>query len=448
MFHFSFRVRGFAAAIAVALVVCVGATPAWAAEKPLSLSEALATAISRSQQLVAQDAVAAAAREQAVSAAQLPDPVLKLGVDNLPVNGDDRFSLTNDFMTMRRIGIMQELPRAQKRQLRGERFERDAERALAERNVALAAVQRSTATAWLDRYYTLAMRDLVRQQLVETQLQVQAAQTAFGSGRGTQADVFAGRTALIMLEDRLSQIDRQARSATLMLQRWVGDAAAQRLPDGPPPWQSASPHSAPAREKLLQHPDMQVQSAMLATAQTEQQLAQADTAADWSVEVSYAQRGAAYSNMLSFGVSIPLQLDQKNRQHREIAAKQALVQEAQARLDDMLRAHEVEQRGLQNDWENGKERLARYNDQLVPTAQQRTQAALAGYRSGKGDLAGVLAARRDEIDTRVQALVLEQETARVWAQLFYLTPDSSYTNNNVRQIQAGSSAATAIKELP
>jgi outer membrane protein TolC len=409
----------------------------WAAN-PLTLSEALVTAVNRSQQLVAQDAVAAAAREQAVSAAQMPDPVLKLGVDNLPVNGDDRFSLTNDFMTMRRIGVMQEIPRAQKRQLRGERFERDAQRALAERNVALAAVQRNTAIAWLDRHYTLGMRDLVQQQLQETQLQVQSAQTAFGSGRGSQADVFAARTAVITLQDKLSQMDRQARGTVLMLQRWVG-GVAERVPDGPPPWRSVPVFSAPVREHLLQHPDMQVQSALVDTAKTEQQMAQADTEADWSVEVNYAQRGSAYANMLSFGVSIPLQLDRRNRQNRAITAKQSIVLEAQARLDDLLLAHETEQRVLLNDWENGKERLARYNDLLIPTAQQRTQAALTGYRAGKGDLAGVLAARRDEIDTRVQALALEQETARLWAQLYYVAPDTSINNGNnagtVRQEQ-------------
>src|SRR5213594_2741353 len=48
----------------------------------------------------------AAAREMAVAAAQLPDPMLKFGIDNLPINGPDRFSVARDFMTMRRIGVM------------------------------------------------------------------------------------------------------------------------------------------------------------------------------------------------------------------------------------------------------------------------------------------------------------------------------------------------------
>lgn len=416
--------------VAAALSLAFG-LPSWAAP-PLTLAEALETAVSRSQQIAAQDAVITSAREQAVSAAQLPDPVLKLGVDNLPVNGEDRFSLTNDFMTMRRIGVMQEIPRAEKRQLRAERFERDAQRAQAERHMALAAVQRGTASAWLDRYYTQAMQGLLQRQLEETRLQVQAAETAFGSGRGSQADVFAARAALILLEDRLSQIDRQARGASLMLARWVG-AAAERTPSGPPPWQNTPLESALSIEHVKNHPDMRVLAAHIETTKTDARLAQANKQADWTVEASYSQRGAAYSNMLSFGVSIPLQMDPKNRQDREVSAKLALVQEAQARFDDMLRGHEADVRSLVNDWRNGKERVARFNAQLIPTAQQRTQAAVTSYRSGKGDLAAALAARRDEIDIRMQALALEQDTARLWAQLHYLMPDSNPTTNRPEQ---------------
>ena len=101
------------------------AAPLWAATPgaPLSLQEAQQLAVGRSGQLVAQDAAARAARDMAVAAGQLPDPVLRLGIDSLPVNGPDRLSLTRDFMTMRRIGLMQEIPRQEKRQLKAERFD-------------------------------------------------------------------------------------------------------------------------------------------------------------------------------------------------------------------------------------------------------------------------------------------------------------------------------------
>lgn len=395
------------------------------AAEPLTLGEAQRIAVGRSQQLVAQDALTTAAREQAVAAGQLPDPVLKLGLDNLPANGPDRLSLTRDFMTQRRVGVMQEIPRGEKRQLRSERFERDALRVQAQRQVTLANVQRDTALAWLDRYYSLALRNLLQQQAEETRLQAEAATIAFRTGRGSQADVFAARAAVISLQDRLSQIDQQLRSATLMLVRWVGTPAAGRPPSGSPPWQTRPLPQGVSSEQIRQHPELLATSAEIDAYETDARLAQANKQADWSVEASYAQRGPTYANMLSIGVSIPLQWDQKNRQNREVAARLALVDEAKARYEDMLRTREAEVRSMLNDWQTGMERVARYRNDLIPTIQLRAEAALTAYRIGKSDLTSALAARQGEIDARMQALTLEMETARSWARLNFLVPDQS-----------------------
>ncbi|MGH6629444.1 MAG: TolC family protein, partial [Burkholderiales bacterium] len=62
---------------------------------------------------------------------------------------------------------------------------------------------------------------------------------------------------------------------------------------------------------------------------------------------------------------------------------------------------------------------------LVPLARERTQAVLAAYRGGKASLTDVLAARRNEIEVRMQALQLEIETARLWAQINFLLPDGA-----------------------
>lgn len=44
-------------------------------------------------------------------------------------------------MTMRSIGLMQEIPRGEKRQLKVERLERDGERIQAERALVIAAIR-------------------------------------------------------------------------------------------------------------------------------------------------------------------------------------------------------------------------------------------------------------------------------------------------------------------
>jgi outer membrane protein TolC len=288
--------------------------------------------------------------------------------------------------------------------------------------MAAARVQQQTALAWLDGYYAAATRSLVQQQLDETGLQVQAAEAAYRTSRGTQAEVFAARSALALLQDRLAQVNRQARNATLMLARWLGPDAT-RTPQGAPPWRSTYLDQNLTLDHLKSHPDVAVLAAQVLAAQGEARLAEANRHADWTVEASYSQRGSAFSNMVSIGVSIPLQLDQANRQDQELAAKLALVTEAQARYDDMLRSHEAEVRVLLSDWRTGKERVARYTGELIPLAAQRAGAAQLAYRTGKGDLASALAARRDELDARMQALTVEMETARTWAQLNYLTTD-------------------------
>jgi outer membrane protein TolC len=410
-----------AAAIAVFLT-----SSAWAAE-PLTLQEAQGLAVARSQQLAANNASIAASREMATAAGQLPDPVLKFGVENLPVNGPDRLSLSRDFMTMRRIGLSQELPGGQKRQLRAERFEREADRVLAEKQLNAANIERDTAIAWIERYYTEQMRDLVLRQIQETKLQVQTAQSGYGTGRSSQAEVLAARAALVMLEDRLSQIDRQQTNAVWMLARWVGPAANRSISSAAPAWQTSRLDDGPLEEHIQYHPDLIMMRAQVEAARTDARLAQASKKADWSVEAMYSQRGSAYSNMVSIGVSVPLQWDQKNRQDREVAAKLAMVDEAQAKLEEMLRHHEVELRNLLNDWETGKARVARHRDELIPLAKQRSEASLTAYRTGRGDLAATLAARRDEVDARMQALTVEMETARTWAQLNFLIPDHNPT---------------------
>ena len=124
--------------------------------------------------------------------------------------------------------------------------------------------------------------------------------------------------------------------------------------------------------------------------------------------------------MMSVGVSIPLPWDRANRQDRDVSAKLAFVDQARALREDALRAHVAEVAAMLEEWENGRERLALYADSLLPLARERTAAAVAAYRGGKGTLADVLAARRNELDVRRDALMLERETARLWAQLNYL----------------------------
>jgi outer membrane protein TolC len=395
-----------------------------AAETPLTLAGAQQLAVAHSRQLSAQDMAITASREMAAAAAQLPDPVLTFGLDNLPANGPDQFSVTRDFMTMRRIGLTQEMTRSDKRQLRAEHYHRTAEKSLAEKAIAVAAILRDTALAWLDRYYLEQMAAVIAEQTSQAQREIQAAESAYRAGRGTQADVFAARNAMATANDRASEIQSRIRNAQTMLARWTGSHVEIPLA-GTPAIDSIRLDPAALDTQLTHHPQIAVLTRQEEIAAAEAKLTQASKKADWSVGVAFQQRGPAYSNMISVGVSLPLQWDQKNRQDRELASKLALVEQAKAERDEVLRNHVAETRSMLTEWENKRERHARYESELLPLANDRTQALVTAYRGGKASLPELLAARRNEIEVRLQALQLQMDTARLWAQLNFLFPDDS-----------------------
>ena len=415
---------------ATVAVLCSTLAPGAFAADTLTLDQALKLARTRSQALVAQDSVVSAARDMAVAARRLPDPVLTFGVNNLPVNGPDQWSLTNDFMTMRSIGVMQEFTRGGKRTARAARFEREADSAIAAKELAAAGIERDTALAWFDRRSSESIGALLARQRDESRLEIDAAEAAYRGGRGSQVDVLAARSAVALIDDRIAQNERQVRTAKTMLSRWVGPAAADPL-GAAPTLTLRAPDDADLDSALGHHPAVTVLSAQEAMATADAEVARASRDQDWSVALMYNQRGPNYSNMISINVSVPLPWDQANRQDREVSAKLALADQARAQREEFVRAHVAEVRAMWEEWQGNRERLVRYDAAILPLAAERTRAALTAYRSGSGMLAAVLEARRNEIEMRIERVKLETETARVWAQLTFMTPSDapSHTKN-------------------
>jgi outer membrane protein TolC len=392
------------------------------AQNKLTLDQAVQLAENRSMQLVASDAMVNASHNMAIAAGQLPDPILKMGVNNLPVNGPDNFSLTQDFMTMRSVGVMQEFTREDKRLARGMRFEAEAEVAQVNRSLISASIERSAAAAWLDRYYQERFVTLWQRQLAEAQLQVDAADTAYRSGHGSQANVFAARTAQAQAEDRLAQAERQLTTAKTQLARWIGDTGGQELSELPA-MDTLAFDDTNVDTHLLNHPQIVLMRKQEDLAQAEVAIARANQSADWSVELMYNQRGPAYSNMVSINASVPLQWDQKNRQNRELAAKLAAADALSAEREEAMRTHTNEVIAMLQEWHSNRDRIQRYETSILPLTVQRTQATLTAYRGGtQANLSAVLEARRAEVDLNLDYLRLEMDTARLWVQLNYLTP--------------------------
>lgn len=133
-----------------ALISLLSTLPAQAT--PLSLEEALQLAERNAPILQARQEQMTAARHAVIPAGELPDPRLNLGVQNLPVDGSDRWSMNRDFMTMQVVGLSQEVPNRDKREARVETARASVERADAEAVFERLKVRAATAQAWVAAY--------------------------------------------------------------------------------------------------------------------------------------------------------------------------------------------------------------------------------------------------------------------------------------------------------
>ncbi len=382
----------------------------------LTFDAALRIAIRSSPDIAVQTADIEAAGATSKSSGRLPDPKLAVGIENLPVTGPDQWSLTRDFMTMRKIGLMQDVPNGAKRTAQTAVAQAAIAKAEAERRVTILTVRRDTAVAWLDRYYLERRSALLDDLERENQLFASAVEAQLAAGRGLPADIVEPQQEAADIADRRDELSAQIAKSKAVLKRWVGSAADDPLEGDPPTLLLDSAH---LREHVHEHPDLAVFVPMTQMAQAAVHLAEATKRPDWAVEVAYGRRGSAYSDMVSLQFTLDLPLFTKYRQDPQIRAKREELTRVETERDAMLRDHTRELEGDLADYEVVTRQLTRLRDTHLRLAREKAEYLFASYRSGKSDLTSVLAAKRDLIDTRLKQIELESKQATAAAKLYY-----------------------------
>ena len=394
-----------AAALAAALL------PLLAQATPLSLELALDLAVQRSEATRAARAGVVSAGEAARAAGQFPDPLLRVGVDNLPVTGADRLNTTRDSMTMKRIGISQEYVSQAKRAARQGAADAAVARELVQTEAAIANTRLQTALAYLDAYYAgeaLKLSVLAEHHARED---FEAARARLAASTGTSHEVLALGGARGVAADESDEVRQLEQTAKVTLQRWIGvEPTELAAPTAAPvPAEEAFVASVPAVVAIERDVELARKAATAMASERKP---------NWTWEVSYGQR-TGYSDMVSFGVSIPLPIAPSQRQDRETAAKLALVDKTEAELAEVTRQMTAEYRALASDVQRLRQRIERYSTSVVQPAEQRTAVTLAAYRSNAIPLTTLFEARHVEVETRKKLLTLQRDLAKTLAQLTF-----------------------------
>ena len=395
------------------LAALVALCPALQARAGLSFDEASRLAREQAPALVAQQSALAGARSLQGNVSTLPDPRLIVGVDNLPVTGPDRFSLTRDFMTMQRLGLMQEVPNRAKREAREAGAQARVDRERATLAVVQLAVQRDAALAWLATYYAerrvAQLGELEREnQLLQATLDARVA-----AGRAMPAERTMARQEALALADRRDDALRDAAKARAALRRWVGARADEAL-EGDAPALAVSPEQV--RAGLHHHAEIAPYAAMQAQAQAELREADAEQRGDWGWELVYSRR-PQYSDMVSFQFTFDLPWQRDQRQKPQVLARQKDAERIEAEREDTMRRHREELETQLAELQALDNQLARLSGGGLSLATERVALALASYEAGRGDLGPVLAARREALDTRLRLLDLETQRSALRVRL-------------------------------
>lgn len=386
------------------------------AAESLSFHNALTLALQRAPELKAAVEQTSAARSAAIPAGALPDPQLIFGVDNIPIDGANRWDFSAEPMTMQRVGIMQSFLNSEQRNARTHMAQARIGLMQTHEHTAQQRILQDTSEAWIARHTAEQQLALIDALTMENQLLHAAVQAQISAGKKPAVDGILPRQEAIFIAQRVDDLTAQRAQAIANLRRYLGNVADDELQGDAPTW-SLDHHVL--LQSLPDHPVLRRYRPEAKVLDAEVAEAKAAKTPNWALELAYQKRGAEFGDMAMVQVRVDLPLFSSTRQDPLIIAKQS----ERAALNETYNANLRElQAMLERDWvdyQRLQQAEARYHNDLMPLAHEKIQLSMAQWRSGKGTLSEVVNARRENIDTRLAALAITGARQQAAANLVY-----------------------------
>jgi outer membrane protein TolC len=419
-FNFGYRPDSLYSRIAVIALLALPFTYASAQhDVPLTIAEAEKLALASEPGQQALRARAAALEEQAVVAGALPDPMLRVGLNNYPIESG---GFTTEGMTNVGAVYRQAFPRGDTRSLNNRKFTRLAEAQMQEADARGDDVLAATRIAWLDLYYWSKARELVRESRPFFDDLATITRSLYAVGRRNQQDVLRAELELSRLDDRLIDIERQQLRARAQLREWIGEDAGRRVAGKLPRWDDAPPLED-LIAALREHPALQAADARIAAQDTGVEIAEQRSKPGWALDVGYSYRngslpsGDPRSDFVTVGVTVDLPFFSKKSVDSTLSA--ALQERSAARADKQRMQRSLESRLAAEyaRWQELSRRLALYEERILVQANDHAQASLLAYQNDRGDFADVMRGYIDDLNTRIDYVRLNVEREQAYAVL-------------------------------
>ena len=386
----------------------------------LSFAEAREIAEQQSPRVSAQRLQIDAVESAQKAAGTLPDPKLSVGLENLPISGMDRWSLTRESMTGQRLALMQEVPNQAKRAAKVASAQARVERERAALVLQRLQIRQELGLAWIAAQAVEQREQLLTELLAENQRLQDSLPARVAGGSAQAGDLLAAQQEALALSDRRDDLQRDRSKARAMLRRWVGPRADESLQGGTGPLIHPV---AQLRAELSSHAELALYPTMQSMARAESHEAQSESRGDWSWEIAYSRRDRRWGDMVSFQVTFDLPWQKDRRQTPMIQAKQRELERLEAEQEDVARRHLQELDDSAAELQALDSQIERLKSTGLQLAQGRADLALSNYRAAKGDLGAVLGARAQVLETRLRLIDLQAQRDGVTTRLNSLIAD-------------------------
>lgn len=404
--------------VATALALTMATPAAWA-DEPIDLSEAVEIALGANDPTVTRfEERAGALDERAISDSQLPDPQLRVGLANLPL---DTFDFEQEAMTQLQVGVRQSFPRGKTRSKTRERRHAEAEGERAAGRLQALQIALDTRSIWLELYYWLGARETVAQSREAVRELVGVIEASFATGVGSNQDLLRAELELSLLDDRAVEVEGQIEALTADLARLIGEAPAQRgLPSVFPTLPELSPRQA-IEDALVTHPSVTIENARINVTSRDVDIARQEYKPGFSLDIGYGGRGGNRADFTSAMIVFDVPLFTKNRQDRRVSAARKI--RSAARMDRAAKLLELKKMldRTHVNWLRLGERVELFERVVVSRATANADAALDGYQNQVADFAELIRSRLAALETELKLRRLRVDRAQAQSQLLFMT---------------------------
>lgn len=360
----------------------------------------------------------------------LPDPRLRLGAVNVPL---DSFDLEQEQMTQLKVGIRQDFPRGDVLSIKQQQSQYLSRAALSMADDARLKVLRDVRETYLNLFYEVSAYQIVRETRQLFSELVKITESNYAAGRVNQQDVILAGLELARLDDRSTKIKAREESYRVRLSQWIGDVAWNDIDNVFPPL-PALPEEIDLNDVIPQHPLIRAESAKVNASKQMTEMARQEYKPGWSLLLDYGYRsgnnpdGTERSDFATAIVSLDVPLFTGNRQDKKVSASEKKISAARYLKDDQLRKLKQMYEKNFHLWQRLQERELLYKNSLLTAARNNTKASLKAYQSGVTEFNTLMRAEITALDVRLEDLRVRVDRAVAQANILYILGDTNYEN--------------------